>query len=147
MKTKKQWVLLLVEDDEGDIWATKRAFDSLKEIIHFQVVTDGEQAIQYMKQATADAKAEGILKPSLVILDLNLPKVHGFDVLEKLKSDDKTRHIPVIVLTTSSQDADVRRAYLAGASSYLVKPSSLDGYRKLACSIDEYYLQTALLPH
>ena len=134
--------LLLVEDDEEDVWVTKRAFEELEDDLRLDVCIDGDRALAHLAQGVAVAAAT----PDLVILDLNLPKLHGIQVLERLKADPALSHIPVIVLTTSSLDPDVRRAYAAGASAYLVKPSSMEEYREMARSISRFFLHTATLP-
>lgn len=143
MSETRPWVLLLVEDDEADVWATRRAFESLSTEIQIGVFRDGETALEGLCRTPSARDAPA---PAMILLDLNLPRLHGFDVMARLKANPDLKHIPVVVLTTSASEHDVRRAYELGASSYLVKPSSLDGYREIARRIEEYYLRFATLP-
>ena len=146
MTRTKSRVLLLVEDDEGDVWATRRAFSGLSTIEQVETFKDGEHALQWLQERGGDNSGDDPL-PALVLLDLNLPRITGIEFLERIKTDHLLRHIPVIILTTSADANDVQRAYAAGASSYLVKPASMEGFTKVAEAVSEYYFDTARLPN
>jgi CheY-like chemotaxis protein len=139
-------MLLLVEDDEGDVWATRRAFSGLSAVEQVETFKDGEHALHWLQERSGDSSGDDPL-PALVLLDLNLPRINGIEFLERMKTDHLLRHIPVIILTTSANSDDIQRAYAAGASSYLVKPASMDGFTKVAEAVSDYYFHTAQLPN
>ncbi|HKH04228.1 MAG TPA: response regulator, partial [Acidimicrobiales bacterium] len=115
--------VLLVEDDEGDILMTREALAEGKVINRLNVVNDGVEALAYLRRDGGYAEAS---RPDLILLDLNLPKLDGRQVLEEVKADDGLRRIPVIVLTTSAAEADVLRSYDDHANAYVTKPVDFD---------------------
>lgn len=139
-------IILLVEDDPGDQELTRRALAGREDRIHLQVVNDGEEALDYLYQRNAYADVEAYPPPDLILLDLNLIRLNGIQVLEKVRNDIRLQHIPVIILTTSQQERDVTRAYNSGACSYIIKPSSIEPFTKILRTLEEYWFNTVKLP-
>lgn len=139
-------IILLVEDDPGDQELTRRALAGCEGQIHLQVVNDGEDALDYLYQRNAFADANAYPLPDLILLDLNLIRLNGIQVLEKVRNDLRLQHIPVIILTTSQQERDVTRAYNSGACSYIIKPSGIEPFTKILRTIEEYWFNTVSLP-
>jgi CheY-like chemotaxis protein len=135
--------LLLVEDDPGDVMLARNCLCELEEAIHLDVVADGFEALSFLRQ---EADYRSALRPDLVLLDLNLPRRDGRMVLQEMKEDERLRSIPVIVLTTSKSDEDVRAAYLLGGNCYISKPSGLLEYEAVMRKVGEFWLNTARLP-
>lgn len=139
-------LILLVEDDEDDVILLQRALADVHVTNPTHVVADGEEAIRYLSGEGPFANRDKFPLPALVLLDLKLPRRPGVEVLRWIKRR-KTNVIPVIVFTSSSNVGDVKAAYEAGAASYVVKPLNVDGRRKFANLLKEYWLglnQTAL---
>jgi len=126
--------ILLVEDNPLDIDLTRRAFAKRRLANPIVVAYDGEEAMNLI-----DRWEQGEPAPALILLDLKLPKVDGLDVLERLKSHPVYKLIPVVVLTTSSEDRDVEKAYRLGANSYIVKPVSFEKFLEVAERIEVYW--------
>lgn len=135
--------ILLVEDNAGDVRLTQEALEEAKVPNRLHVAQDGIAALQFLKKQKPFA---GVPEPDLVLLDLNIPKRSGFEVLDQIKSDPHLRHIPVIILTSSSAESDVLRSYRSYANSYVTKPADLDQYFKVVELIDEFWLSTVRLP-
>lgn len=138
-------VILLVEDDPGDQELIRRALLDGEIANELHIVEDGEAALDYLFCRGRYAHPCQCPVPELILLDFNLPKLNGVQVLEKVKKDARLRHIPVIVLSTSQQEMDIRQCYDSGASSYIVKPVALDGFIRMLRRIDEYWFQTVQL--
>jgi CheY-like chemotaxis protein len=134
--------LLIIEDNPGDVRLLEEVFRELAADVHLSVARDGAEALE----AVHEAVSGGRFKPDLILLDLNLPKVSGHEVLSRLKSNPLTARIPVIVFTSSKAESDVRRAYEAHVNAYLKKPSTLDGLLSAAEDITNFWLRTATLP-
>ncbi len=126
--------ILLVEDNPMDVELTLRAFAKRHLANPVEVARDGEEAMQRI-----DGWERGELPPLVVLLDLKLPKVDGLEVLRRIKAHPRLRSIPVVVLTTSSEDSDMRAAYQLGANSYIVKPVSFDNFMDVAAQIELYW--------
>jgi CheY-like chemotaxis protein len=126
--------ILLVEDNPMDVELTLRAFAKRHLVNPVEVARDGEEAMQRV-----DAWEQGALPPLVVLLDLKLPKVDGLEVLRRIKEHPRLRSIPVVILTTSSEDSDMRTAYRLGANSYIVKPVSFDNFMEVAAQIELYW--------
>lgn len=126
--------ILLVEDNPMDVDLTKRAFARRKLINPLVVARDGEEALGQLTQWE-----QGVPQPVVILLDLKLPKVSGLEVLRRLKSHPRFRSIPVVVLTTSSEDADVRTAYDQGANSYIIKPVNFENFLEVAAQLEVYW--------
>jgi two-component system, response regulator len=128
--------ILLVEDNADDAELTRLALDRHKlgsRVVH---LTDGAQALEYLFGAEGDSAARGL---RFVILDLKLPKVDGIHVLERIKADPRTREIPVIILSSSNQERDIRRSLDSGVNSYVVKPVQLDEYMDKVSAVGRYW--------
>jgi two-component system, chemotaxis family, response regulator Rcp1 len=135
--------ILLVEDNEGDIILTKEALKEGKCYNSIDVVRDGEEAILYINRTGNFSDA---LIPDLILLDINLPKIDGKEVLKYLKSHAEFKKIPVIILTTSTLENDVIDSYNQNANCYIVKPVSFDSFVKVAQSIEHFWISIVRLP-
>ncbi|MFI0960965.1 response regulator [Streptomyces sp. NPDC021080] len=135
--------VLLVEDDPGDELMTREAFEDNKIGNTLHVVRDGEEALDFLYRRAAHADAP---RPDLILLDLNLPKYDGRQVLEKIKSDPDLSHIPVVVLTTSAAEEDILRSYKLHANAYVTKPVDLDQFIAAVRQIDDFFVQVVRLP-
>ncbi|MBO7939802.1 response regulator [Streptomyces antibioticus] len=135
--------VLLVEDDPGDELMTREAFEDNKIGNTLHVVRDGEEALDFLYQRGAHT---GAPRPDLILLDLNLPKYDGRQVLEKIKSDPALAHIPVVVLTTSAAEEDILRSYKLHANAYVTKPVDLDQFIAAVRQIDDFFVQVVRLP-
>ena len=133
--------ILLIEDDPGDVLLTTEAFQSSKVTNELRVISDGAEAIEHLR-AHADA---GTL-PDLVLLDLNLPKVSGPEILEFIKTDPRLRRVPVVVLTTSAAEEDIVRTYDRHANAYVTKPVDFDRFIEVVRQIDEFFVEVVRLP-
>jgi CheY-like chemotaxis protein len=135
--------ILLVEDDPGDVLITREAIDGSKFANHLNVVSNGEQALQYLRR---EAPYESATRPGLILLDLNLPRLDGREVLAQVKADPDLRRIPVVVLTTSSADEDIVRSYDLHANAYVTKPVDFDQFMSVVRQIDEFFISIVTLP-
>ena len=134
--------VLLVEDDPGDVLMTREAFE---EYLHnrLDVVSDGGEALAYLRREGEYTDAP---RPDLILLDLNLPRRDGREVLAEVKADENLRTIPVIVLTTSQADEDVLRSYQLHANAYVTKPVDFDGFIEAIRQIDHFFVSVVQLP-
>lgn len=135
--------VLLVEDDPGDVLMTREAFEDHKLGNRLQVVSDGEEALAYLRREGRFADA---VRPDLVLLDLNLPRRDGREVLAEIKKDPNLQHIPVVVLTTSSLHEDILRSYELHANAYVTKPVDFDKFIEVVRQIDEFFVNVVRLP-
>lgn len=135
--------VLVVEDNPGDLYLIRASLSLGKIPKRLSVVTDGEEALQFLARSGQYHDAP---TPDLILLDLNLPKVDGREVLERIKADSEWRHIPVVVLSTSTSDRDVSGAYEHHANCYLAKPQGVDEYLDLVHEIEAYWLNCVALP-
>lgn len=129
--------VLLVEDSPGDVRLTQEAFHDVNSAIHLHVVCDGVEAMAFLRHEGAYADA---CRPDLILLDLNLPRMDGREVLAYIKGDDSLKAIPTVVLTTSEIDADIGESYRLQANSYLCKPVRFDAFETLVKSLNEVWL-------
>jgi chemotaxis family two-component system response regulator Rcp1 len=136
--------VLLVEDSPGDVRLTQEAFRDATVRTRLHVVTDGVEAMAFVKRQGEYANAP---RPDLILLDLNLPKMDGREVLALIKEDAEFKTIPVVVLTTSGAEEDILRTYRLHANCYLVKPVDLNGFLSVVKSIDDFWLARVRLPH
>jgi len=134
--------ILLVEDNEGDVILTLEAFKEGNLHNRITVVRDGDEAIRYLTQSDQFAGAE---LPDIILLDINLPKVDGKEVLHFIKTDENLKSIPVVILTTSSSERDIRDAYLAHANCYITKPVELDKFLQIMRSIENFWISVVTL--
>jgi chemotaxis family two-component system response regulator Rcp1 len=136
--------VLLVEDSPGDVRLTREAFKDAKVHVNLQVATDGAEAMAYLGQ---EGKYSTAPRPDLILLDLNLPKKDGREVLAELKESPSLKSIPVAILTTSASEADIHGSYQHHANCYITKPADLEGFLKVVKSIDSFWLSLVKLPH
>ena len=135
--------VLLVEDDPGDVLMTREAFTDNKVRNRLTVVSDGEEALSYLRREGPYADA---VRPDLILLDLNLPRRDGREVLAEIKGDEALHSIPVVVLTTSQSDEDILRSYQLHANAYVTKPVDFDQFIKVVRQIDDFFLTVVKLP-
>jgi CheY-like chemotaxis protein len=135
--------VLLVEDDEGDVLMTREAFLFYKIRNRLHVVTDGEQALQFVRRTGLFSDAP---RPGLILLDVNLPRVSGLEVLAELKRDPDLLVIPVVMLTTSQAEQDILRSYELHANAYVSKPVDFEGFIAAIRQIDDFFLTLVKLP-
>ncbi len=135
--------VLLVEDDPGDVLMTREAFEDNKVANRLSVVSDGFSALEFLRKEGEYAQAP---TPDLILLDLNLPRMDGREVLQALKGDDELRRIPVVVLTTSEAEEDVLRSYSLHANAYVTKPVDFDRFIDVVRQIDEFFVSVVRLP-
>ncbi len=135
--------ILLVEDNPGDVRLTIEALKEAKVINHLTVLKDGVEALAFLRRQGQHA---GAPRPHLIVLDLNLPKKDGREVLADIKSDDSLKRIPVVVLTTSQDEQDVLKSYNLHANCYITKPVDLDQFIKVVRSIEDFWLGIVVLP-
>src|SRR6204780_692404 len=135
--------VLLVEDSPGDVRLTQEAFRDANPSIRLHVATDGVEAMTFLRREGIHADAP---RPDFILLDLNLPKMDGREVLAHIKEDDDLKTIPTIILTTSDAEADILRSYQLQANCYLNKPVQLDAFEALVKSINDFWLRDAKLP-
>ena len=136
-------LILLVEDNAGDVRLTREALREVGIAVDLVAVPDGEAAIDYLRGTGEHA---GAARPDLILLDLNLPKKNGLEVLEEVKRDPALLRIPVIMLTTSSSARDVTACYDRGVNCYVVKPLDLDDFTALVQAINRFWFEVARLP-
>ena len=135
--------VLLVEDSPGDVRLTQEAFREADMSIHLHVAADGVEAMAFLRREGAHADAP---RPDLILLDLNLPKMDGREVLARIKADGSLKTIPTVILTTSESEADIVKSYQLQANCYLSKPVQLDAFEKLVGSINDFWLTKVKLP-
>ena len=135
--------VLLVEDDPGDVLMTEEAFAEYKVANRLTVVADGESAMRYLRK---EGEHAGAATPDLVLLDLNLPRMDGREVLAELKEHPELRRIPVVVLTTSEAEEDILRSYNLHANAYVTKPVDFERFISVVRKIDEFFVSVVRLP-
>jgi two-component system response regulator len=135
--------VLLVEDSPGDVRLTREALKDAKVHINLHVAADGMQAMEFLKR---EGKYAGVPRPDLILLDLNLPKKDGREVLEEIKENPALQSIPIVILTTSSSEEDVLKSYRLHANCYISKPVDLEGFLTVVKSIDSFWLTIVTLP-
>lgn len=135
--------ILLVEDNEGDIFMTQEAFEDFKIKNKISVVRDGQEALDFLLKVSDFKNAES---PDLIILDINLPKKSGHEVLKSIKENPKTQQIPVIMLSTSSSEKDITLSYQNRANCFITKPIEAEEFMKAITSIEEFWLSIVSLP-
>lgn len=135
--------ILLVEDNLGDVELTRELLNLAKVTVNLHVATDGVEAMTYLRQ---EGQYAGVVRPDLILLDLNLPKKDGREVLRDIKSDGTLQCIPVVVLTTSDAAEDVLKSYGLGASCYVTKPVGLLEFAKVVQALDDFWFTVVKLP-
>jgi len=135
--------VLLVEDNPGDVRLTQEALKDGRVLVNLSVAADGVEAMEFLRRRGSHA---GKARPDLILLDLNLPRKNGREVLEEIKADDDLRRIPVIVMTTSKAEQDIYKAYNLNANCYVTKPVDLDEFLNVVRSIEDFWLTIVTLP-
>ena len=135
--------ILMVEDEAGDIFLAEQALKDATVSNHLNIVRDGEAALRFLHR---DDEYENAPRPELILLDLNLPRVSGREVLSEIKNDSSLSEIPVVVLTTSDYEQDIAQCYRMHANCYITKPTDFEQFRAVVRSIDEFWLHNAQLP-
>lgn len=138
----KKITVLLVEDNPGDAELTRQSLAASKLSINLVTVDDGEKALKYLRQEPPYKKAE---RPDLVLLDLNLPKLSGSEVLREIKTDKVLRSLPVVVLTSSEEETEVSKCYAEGANCYIVKPVDFKSFMAIVGLIEEFWFSVVKL--
>ena len=142
-EAEREIQVLLVEDDPGDVLMTREAFEDYKVHNQLHVVNDGEQAMAFLRQ---EGDYADLPRPDLVLLDLNLPRMDGRQVLDAIKSDPELSSIPVVVLTTSEAEDDVLRSYSLHANAYVTKPVDFERFIDVVRQIDDFFVSVVRLP-
>jgi len=135
--------ILLVEDNKGDVGLIEEVFEEAKIRNNLHVAEDGEEALLYLH---GEGKFSGSPRPDIILLDLNLPKKDGREVLKEIKEDSNLKNIPVVILTTSNAEKDILRAYDLHANAYITKPLDFDQFIKVVGSIENFWLEIVNLP-
>lgn len=135
--------VLLVEDNLGDVILTKEGFRNARLLVNLHHVENGEDCLAFLKK---EGRYQDAPTPDLILLDLNMPKMDGREVLAELVADEQLRHLPVVILTTSAGDADVLKMYNLRCSSYIVKPVDFEQFQRVVQSIGEYWFSLVVLP-
>jgi two-component system response regulator len=143
---KAAHAILLVEDNPADVEITRRALRESAAPVELIVVRDGQEALEYLIGQGGPTSAPAWRLPDLILLDLNLPRLTGREVLERLRSTEQFRTVPVVVLTTSRRPEDVRALYAAGANTYIEKPQDFKQFVTVLRTVRQYWLDTAVLP-
>lgn len=139
----RQIEILLVEDNVGDVLLTKKAFEKAKLANNILVAKDGEVAIQMLKK---QGEHSDIPTPDLVLLDINLPKKNGHEVLAEIKNDEHLKRIPVVVLTSSKAEQEILATYNLHANSFIVKPINLEAFHNIVSAIEQFWFSIVVLP-
>jgi len=135
--------VLLVDDNPGDVRLTQEAFKDAKVRLEMHVAGDGAEAMEFLHRRGRFASSP---RPDLILLDLNLPRMDGREVLAQIKNHPTLKLIPVVILTTSASDADIERSYLLHANCYISKPVDLEGFLTVVRSVDDFWLSIVKLP-
>lgn len=135
--------ILLVEDNPGDVRLTREALKDGRVLVNLTVASDGVEAMEVLR---AEGDHSNRRLPDLILLDLNLPRKNGREVLEEIKADDDLKRIPVIVMTTSKAEQDIHKAYTLNANCYVTKPVDLDEFLNVVRSIEDFWLTIVTLP-
>jgi chemotaxis family two-component system response regulator Rcp1 len=142
-KDGKPIEVLLVEDSPGDVRLTREAFREVNQAVHLSVATDGVEAMNFLLHLGEHAQAP---RPDLILLDLNLPKMHGSEVLTRIKGNESLKTIPTVILSTSEAAADIEKSYELQANCYLSKPVLFDAFDSLVKNINDFWLTEVTLP-
>ncbi|MDE0204582.1 MAG: response regulator [Candidatus Tectomicrobia bacterium] len=142
----RRLTVLLVEDNPRDVRLTERAFEQADVPHDLQVVRDGDEALAYLHREGEYAAADSSPRPHMILLDLNLPRMGGHELMQRVRQDVRFRHVPIIVLTTSARPDDVRQAYDNGANAYLLKPVEFSRFTEVIGHLASFWLETVELP-
>lgn len=139
----KTFEVLMVEDDPGDAELTQELMEEVNFGVNVNVVDDGVKAVAYLRH---EGDYTWAIRPDLILLDLNLPRKDGREVLQEIKNDHSLKHIPVVILTTSDAEEDILKSYKLGASAFITKPVSLEQYTKIVDSIQNFWFTVVKFP-
>jgi len=142
--TPRSLQILLVEDNEGDVRLIKEAFSESKINKHFSVAKDGEDALNYLYKK--GQYSSNTIRPDIILLDINLPKKNGFEVLNQIKNDPELKRIPVIMLSSSSSEDHISKSYELNANCYVTKPVDFDEYSEVVKTIEDFWFDKEKLP-
>jgi chemotaxis family two-component system response regulator Rcp1 len=143
LSTSRPIIILMVEDNPTDVLVTKEGLLSAKMLSTLHVADDGIEAMDFLHQQGKYADAP---RPDLILLDLNMPRKNGHEVLSELKADDKLKNIPVVILTTSKAEEDISKAYKHHANCYITKPVDFDSFTKIVQTIQAFWFSVVTLP-
>ncbi len=143
MNGKKVMDILLVEDDAGDVELTREGFAAGKMFVNLHTVDDGIKALRFLRHEEPYANA---VRPDIILLDLNMPRMDGRETLKEIKTDECLRSIPIVVLTTSESNADIFKSYDLGANCYISKPVGFDEFLKVVQSLEDFWFSVVKLP-
>ena len=143
MNEEKAIDVLLVEDDPGDVELTREGLAAGKVLVNLHTVDDGLKALRYLRREEPYVNA---VRPDIILLDLNLPRMDGSQTLKEIKADERLRSIPVVVLTTSEEDTDILKSYDQGASCYISKPVGFDNFMKVVRSLEDFWFTVVKMP-
>jgi two-component system response regulator len=143
---RKEYSIMCVEDSPEDVETIKRAFEKVGMINPFIHFDDGDEALDYLFRKGNYTNPEKSPRPNIILLDLNLPGTDGYEILSEVKNDDVLKKIPVIVLTTSSDERDIEKCFQAGANSYIIKPVSFDGFVDAIKKLKNYWFKISVIP-
>ena len=132
--------IIFIEDSPEDADLAMRSFEKYNLANEIKLIDDGQTALDYLLGPDSSLQTEGGVAPKLILLDLKLPKVGGLEILEKIKANNRLKRVPVVVMTSSSEDVDVRRAYALGANSYVVKPLNFNKFAEAIRQLGMYWL-------
>ena len=139
-------VILVAEDDSGDQILIRESFEASPIVKRVRMVADGEEALEYLRRFGRYAPPAEAPRPDLILLDLNMPRLGGKEVLTRLKADGDLRTIPVVAFTTSAREEDVVQCYSMGVNSYVQKPTDFDEFQAALRTLEEYWLRVSLFP-
>lgn len=139
-------VILLVEDNPADQKLTIRAFEKGKINTNLQIVNDGQEAMDYLKREGKFEDKNNSPRPDLILLDINMPKKDGKQVLKEIRANDKLRSIPIVMLTTSDQEKDVLESYNLGVNAYISKPVRINDFIDVINKLEEFWFTLSMLP-
>lgn len=135
--------ILLVEDNEDDVFLTREAFDAASLRVNLHHVDNGEKCLQFLRRESIYAEVPA---PDLILLDMHMPVMNGYEVLTEIVNDHKLRHLPVVVLTTSYEAADIRKMYGLRCNSYITKPVDFENFVKVIAQLSGYWLTVVVVP-
>lgn len=143
MNGRKVVDILLVEDDPGDVELTREGLAAGKMLVHLHIVDDGLKALQFLRR---EPPYNDAVRPDIILLDLNLPRMNGRETLKEIKADERLRSIPVVVLTTSEADVDILNCYNLGASCYIAKPVGFEAFLKVVQALEDFWFTVVKMP-
>ena len=143
MNKKRVVDILLVEDDPGDVELTREGLAAGKMFVNLHTVDDGIKALQFLRREAPYSEA---VRPDIILLDLNLPRMNGREMLKEIKEEERLRSFPVVVLTTSEADVDILNCYKLGASCYITKPVGFEAFLKVVHSLEDFWFTVVKMP-